>query len=61
MLGTVPDMSDKVNESSGRTVSFWMSHEEVADLDRVAKQQGIKRNKAARRAVREYVLSVSDR
>jgi plasmid maintenance system antidote protein VapI len=56
----VPDMSDKINESSGRTVSFWLSHEEVADLDRVAKMQGIKRNKVARRAMREYVLAVTD-
>lgn len=51
----------KAKESTGRTVSFWMSHEEVADLDRVADIQGVKRNKVARRALREYVLAVTRR
>ena len=45
----------ETNESSGRTVSFWLSNKEVEDLGEVAKREGVKRNEAARRAVRAYV------
>lgn len=54
-------MSDEARESTGRTVSFWMSHKEVEDLGAAAKKEGVKRNEAGRRAVRAYVSSISGR
>ena len=45
-------------ESTGRTVSFWMSHKEIDDLGKVAEKEHVKRNEAARRAVRAYVNEV---
>lgn len=45
-------------ESTGRTVSFWMSHKEIDDLGKVAEKEHVKRNEAARRAVRAYVNDV---
>ena len=48
-------MSDVARESTGRVVSFWMSHDEVDALQQKADQEKVKRNEAARRAVRAYV------
>jgi hypothetical protein len=52
----VHDMSD-VRESSGRTISFWMSHEEIDALGKKAEKEKVTRNEAGRRAVRAYVKS----
>jgi len=48
-------MSDDVKESSGRTISFWMSHEEIEKLAKRAAKEKVTRNAAGRRAVRLYV------
>jgi hypothetical protein len=48
------DMSDEAKESSGRTVSFWMSHDELDALAARAAAENVTRNEAARRAVRAY-------
>lgn len=42
-------------DSTGRTVSFWMSHEEIAALGAKAEEEMVTRNEAGRRAVRAYV------
>ena len=47
-------MSDDVKESSGRTISFWMSHDEIEALAKRAKKEKVTRNEAGRRAVRAY-------
>lgn len=55
-------MSDEIRESTGRTISFWMSHDEVDALTAKAAEEKVKRNEAARRAVRAYCESaVTDR
>ena len=41
-------------ESSGRTISFWMSHDEIEDLAKQAKREKVTRNEAGRRAIRAY-------
>lgn len=41
-------------ESTGRVISFWMSHEEIEALGRKAEELDVKRNEAARRAVRQF-------
>ena len=48
-------MPDDVKESSGRTISFWMSHEEIEKLAKRAAKEKVTRNAAGRRAVRLYV------
>lgn len=55
------NMPAEVHESSGRTMSLWLSHEEIAALDRAAAVEKIKRNKAARRAIAAYVSAIADR
>lgn len=42
-------------DSTGRTVSFWMSHEEIAALGDKAGELKVTRNEAARRAVRQFL------
>lgn len=54
-------MPDETRESTGRTISFWMSHDQIADLGKVAEIEKITRNEAGRRAVDAYVLTVADR
>jgi len=41
-------------ESTGRTISFWMSHEEIAALGAQAAELKVSRNEAGRRAVRHF-------
>lgn len=48
-------MPDEAKESSGRTISFWMSHEEIDELAKRADKDKVTRNAAGRRAVRMYV------
>ena len=48
-------MSDKTRESSGRTISFWMSHEEIDALAERAEKDKTTRNAAGRAAVRHWV------
>ncbi len=49
-------MSDEAKkETSGRPISFWMSHEEIEALAVKAAEQKVTRNEACRRAVRDYV------
>ena len=48
-------------ESTGRTISFWMSHEEIAALGERAADEKVTRNEAGRRAVRSYTSSVAGR
>jgi hypothetical protein len=48
-----------VKESTGRTVSFWMSHEEIEALGKKAAQEKVTRNEAGRRAVRAYVQTAA--
>jgi len=48
-------MSEKSRESSGRTISFWMSHDEIDELAKRAEKEKITRNAAGRRAIRSYV------
>ena len=48
-------------ESTGRTISFWMSHEEIAALAERAADEKVTRNEAGRRAVRSYTSSVAGR
>lgn len=56
-------MSDEIRESTGRTISFWMSHDEVDALADVAADEKVTRNEAGRRAVRAYTdrSAVADR
>ena len=51
----------ETHESTGRTVSFWMSHEEIEALGKKAETEKVSRNEAGRRAVRAYVGSVAVR
>jgi hypothetical protein len=46
-----------VKESTGRTISFWFSHDEIEALGKKAEQEKVTRNEAGRRAVRAYVGS----
>ena len=48
-------MSENSRESSGRTISFWMSHDEIDELAKRAEKDKVTRNAAGRRAVRMYV------
>lgn len=57
----VLSMADDTRESTGRTVSFWMSHREIDDLGKAAEKEGIKRNAAGRRAIRDYVSAIANR
>ena len=50
-------MSDEIRESTGRTISFWMSHEEIDALAVKAAKEKVTRNEAGRRAVRAYAPS----
>jgi hypothetical protein len=47
----------ETRESSGRTISFWFSHEEIDALAKRAAKEKVTRNEAGRRAVRAYVKS----
>lgn len=42
-------------DSSGRTISFWFSHEEIEALAKRAEKDKMTRNAAGRRAVRMFV------
>jgi hypothetical protein len=48
-------------ESTGRTISFWMSHQEIAALAERAADEKVTRNEAGRRAVRSYTSPVPSR
>ena len=54
-------MPDETHESTGRTISFWMAHEEVKLLEIAAETEKVTRNEAARRAVRAYASTVANR
>ena len=54
-------MPNADRDSTGRTVSFWMSRREVEGLGKAAEKEGITRNEAGRRAFRAYVSTVADR
>ena len=54
-------MSDESKSTgSGRTVSFWMSHAEIAALDDKAQEAGKTRNRVCREAVRTRVGLAQD-
>ena len=42
-------------DSTGRTISFWFSHEEIESLGDKASELKVTRNEAARRAVRQFL------
>ena len=48
-------MSDEKKESTGKPVSFWVSHTEIEALAAKAAEEKVTRNEAARRAIRAYV------
>ena len=52
-------MPDEIRESTGRTISFWMSHDEIDALAAQAETEHVSRNETGRRAVRAYVAQAS--